>query len=74
MTQVHSLLAKNDLEIRAAFILNRMSKWYAVNGLFLNIDKTNLIKLIATISNIIHFNLSNKEIKEMTNKISWFQK
>jgi len=60
MTQVYSLLAINDLEIRYASILNRMSKWYAVTGLFLNIDKTNVIKLIETVSNMIHFNLSRQ--------------
>jgi hypothetical protein len=55
MTQVYSLPA-----IRSASILNHMSKWYAVNGLFLNIDKTNVIKLIETISNMIHFNLTRQ--------------
>jgi hypothetical protein len=57
MTQVCSLPAINDLEIRPASILNHMNKWYAVNGLFLNTDKINIIKLIETTSNLIHFNL-----------------
>lgn len=34
----------NNLQIRSASVLNHMSKWFVVNGLSLNIDKTHVIK------------------------------
>ena len=72
MTQVYSQPAINDLKIRSASILSHISKWYAVNGLFLNIDKTNVIKLIEIISIVIHFNLP-RQGDQRSYKISWFQ-
>lgn len=72
MTHVYSLLTINLLEIRFDYILNHMSKWYVLNGLFLNIDKVYTMKLIETTSNMIHFN-SSRQGDQRIDKISWSQ-
>jgi hypothetical protein len=33
----------NDLQIKSATMLNQMNEWFKVNGLPLNIEKTNVI-------------------------------
>jgi hypothetical protein len=59
----------NDLQTRSLPVLTYMSKWFAANGLSLNIDKTSVIKF-----NLSHFQedslqifYRNKLIKEETN-------
>jgi len=64
----------NELQTKSTFKLNCMSKRFAVNGLSLNIQKTNALHLKSNHLQNDSFQISyqGKEIKEVTNiKISW---
>jgi hypothetical protein len=54
-----------DLQMRSSSILNYMSKWFAANGLSLNIDKANAIKFNLSHSQEDSFQIpyKDKEIK-----------
>jgi mannose/fructose/N-acetylgalactosamine-specific phosphotransferase system component IID len=56
-----------DLQMRSASILNYMSKWFAANGLSLNIDKINEIKFSLSHSQEDSFKIpyKDKENKEL---------
>jgi hypothetical protein len=65
------IIANNlsNLQMRSSSILTHMSKWFAANGLSLNIDKTNVIKfsLSHLQEDLFQFPYRDKEIKEVTN-------
>jgi hypothetical protein len=58
----------NDLQIRSTSILNHKSKWFAMNGLSLNIYKTNVIRFHFDhlVSDAFQILYQDKEIKEVT--------
>jgi hypothetical protein len=51
-----------------------MSKWFEANRLSLKVDKTDAIKLSLNHSKEDSFQITckDKEIKQVSNKISWF--
>jgi hypothetical protein len=59
----------NELQIKFTSKLNYMSKWSAVNGLSLNIKKTNALHLKSNHLQNKSFQISyqGKQIKEVTN-------
>lgn len=50
----------HDLQIKSVTILNSLSKWFTINGLSLNLDKTKLMKFD---SNHLKMHHSNPGIK-----------
>jgi hypothetical protein len=58
-----------DLQMRSSSILKYMSKWFAANGLSLNIDKKKAIKFNLSNSqeDSFHIPYKDKEIKQLTN-------
>jgi hypothetical protein len=46
----------SELQTKYTYILNYMSTWFAVNGLSLNLKKTNALHFILIIFKVSHFN------------------